>query len=395
MVRQQASTIVARLLAADGANRGHVRGASIKTLTLAPGVAAKKATHAVVCETLRHIPLLRLVLDAAAAAAVAENDDVLLRRINRSHRRRRVQDDEVHAGDGEDDEVDEDGGEEEEEEEDGEEEVDERETDGEEEDELGEDEDGAGGAVPRSMAYVLAYELLFGAGIDDASPEDTRSSVPEAERVMVGLKKPMALALKRTLRAHKVPDAESFLLAQPGGRALASVPSHSRHARVNTLKTTLEAAERSLARLKPTRDPHVPNLLVFPPGTDLHAHPMVRDGRLVLQGKASCLPAAALAPNRGWHVVDCCAAPGNKTTHLAAHVGATGRVYAFDAVGMASRVVRGGRSRCVNARDGGEDGFPTFFFFFFWFFLLARDSNAREQPAASFHRPIIRFNTRP
>ncbi|CAN0547689.1 unnamed protein product, partial [Ectocarpus sp. 8 AP-2014] len=28
----------------------------------------------------------------------------------------------------------------------------------------------------------------------------------------------------------------------------------------------------------------VPSLLVLPPGTDLHDHAMVKDGRLVLQG---------------------------------------------------------------------------------------------------------------
>jgi 16S rRNA C967 or C1407 C5-methylase (RsmB/RsmF family) len=38
----------------------------------------------------------------------------------------------------------------------------------------------------------------------------------------------------------------------------------------------------------------------------------------VLQSKASCIPAQALQPAAGWHVVDCCAAPGNKTTHVAA-----------------------------------------------------------------------------
>lgn len=36
------------------------------------------------------------------------------------------------------------------------------------------------------------------------------------------------------------------------------------------------------------------------------------------QGKSSCMPAHALQPGPCWHVVDCCAAPGNKTTHVAA-----------------------------------------------------------------------------
>lgn len=36
-----------------------------------------------------------------------------------------------------------------------------------------------------------------------------------------------------------------------------------------------------------------------------------------LQSKASCLPAHALNPEQGWTVLDACAAPGNKTTHLA------------------------------------------------------------------------------
>jgi putative methyltransferase len=42
------------------------------------------------------------------------------------------------------------------------------------------------------------------------------------------------------------------------------------------------------------------------------------------------MPAHALAPEPGWTVLDACAAPGNKTTHAAARVGARGRVLAFD-----------------------------------------------------------------
>lgn len=45
-----------------------------------------------------------------------------------------------------------------------------------------------------------------------------------------------------------------------------------------------------------------------------------------LQSKASCMPARALMPEPGWTVVDCCAAPGNKTTHLASLMkGGTGK----------------------------------------------------------------------
>ncbi len=42
------------------------------------------------------------------------------------------------------------------------------------------------------------------------------------------------------------------------------------------------------------------------------------------------MPAHALNPEPGWTVVDACAAPGNKTTHVAARMQGKGRVLAFD-----------------------------------------------------------------
>lgn len=64
-------------------------------------------------------------------------------------------------------------------------------------------------------------------------------------------------------------------------------------------------------------DSLLPDLLLLPPGTDMHDHPLVANGSLILQSKSSCMPAHALAPQPGWTVIDACAAPGNKTTHLA------------------------------------------------------------------------------
>ena len=40
-------------------------------------------------------------------------------------------------------------------------------------------------------------------------------------------------------------------------------------------------------------DALLPDVLLFPPGTDLHDHPLVKDSRLILQALPhhSCLPA--------------------------------------------------------------------------------------------------------
>jgi 16S rRNA C967 or C1407 C5-methylase (RsmB/RsmF family) len=51
---------------------------------------------------------------------------------------------------------------------------------------------------------------------------------------------------------------------------------------------------------------------------------------LVFQDKASCFPAHVCNPPRGAHIIDACAAPGNKTSHLSALIGNTGKIFAFD-----------------------------------------------------------------
>ena len=92
-----------------------------------------------------------------------------------------------------------------------------------------------------------------------------------------------------------------------------------RTARVNTLKSSVDAvvAHFAAAGISVQADPWLPTVIHVPPCVHLFDHELVANGHLVLQGWSSCLPAAALAPEGGWAVLDACAAPGNKTSQLA------------------------------------------------------------------------------
>ena len=70
-------------------------------------------------------------------------------------------------------------------------------------------------------------------------------------------------------------------------------------------------------------DAHIPDLVAVPPGIDFSNSTAYKNGEIILQDKASCFPAYLLIGDaddqQPWQgdVIDGCAAPGNKTTHLA------------------------------------------------------------------------------
>ena len=99
--------------------------------------------------------------------------------------------------------------------------------------------------------------------------------------------------------------------------------------RANTLVT--DPVQLAAALPVPTHPaPGVPEGLVAEGPFDAHGHPLFAGGAYQPQSRASMLVAPALDPQPGERVLDLCAAPGGKTTHLAARMGDDGTILAVE-----------------------------------------------------------------
>uniref|UniRef100_A0A8C3EYY8 28S rRNA (cytosine-C(5))-methyltransferase n=1 Tax=Corvus moneduloides TaxID=1196302 RepID=A0A8C3EYY8_CORMO len=193
--------------------------------------------------------------------------------------------------------------------------------------------------LPPQLAKVLVYDLLFGKGLKCGGRWKALARRHRAR---------LEAELARMKVRHQVSRNEDLLAPEQAVSPAASqVP---RYVRVNTLKTCVDdvidffkrqgytylgkAASveelKALSGKKFLLDLHLPELLVFPAQTDLHDNLLYTSGHIILQDKASCLPAFLLGPAAGSHVIDACAAPGNKTSHLAAILKNKGQIFAFD-----------------------------------------------------------------
>lgn len=79
-------------------------------------------------------------------------------------------------------------------------------------------------------------------------------------------------------------------------------------------------------------DLHVKDLFVFPASSKRYwaLSSLTKESKVILQDKASCLPSYLLSPPRGSCVLDMCAAPGMKTSHLAAIMKNRGTIWAVE-----------------------------------------------------------------
>jgi 16S rRNA (cytosine967-C5)-methyltransferase len=99
--------------------------------------------------------------------------------------------------------------------------------------------------------------------------------------------------------------------------------------RVNTLCADPARVARELVVATHT-DPGLPEALVLDGPFDLHGSSAWGSGEILAQSRAAMLVARALDPQPGERVLDLCAAPGGKSTHLAALVGDEGEIVAVE-----------------------------------------------------------------
>lgn len=104
--------------------------------------------------------------------------------------------------------------------------------------------------------------------------------------------------------------------------------------RANTLKTRRRNLAQSLISRGVNLDPvgtwSKVGLVVYDSSVPIGATPEYLAGHYILQGASSMLPVMALAPQENERILDMCAAPGGKTTYLAALMKNTGLIMAND-----------------------------------------------------------------
>jgi len=119
--------------------------------------------------------------------------------------------------------------------------------------------------------------------------------------------------------------------------------------RTNTLKTRRRDLAQCLINRGVNLDPvgkwSKVGLVVYNSQVPIGATPEYLAGHYILQGASSFLPVMALAPQEGEKILDMSAAPGGKTSHIAALMKNTGMLFANDASADRAKAIVGNLHR--------------------------------------------------
>lgn len=129
------------------------------------------------------------------------------------------------------------------------------------------------------------------------------------------------------------------LLAQYGEETLSRILAGYRARRpvtlrINTLKSDVPSVKAGLtdAGIGFETVPYSPEALILPDSreSDIQSLPLYEEGKIYLQSLSSMLPPLLLAPQPGETILDMAAAPGGKTTQMAALTGGAAQITACE-----------------------------------------------------------------
>ncbi|XP_046964951.1 25S rRNA (cytosine-C(5))-methyltransferase nop2 [Vanessa cardui] len=132
--------------------------------------------------------------------------------------------------------------------------------------------------------------------------------------------------------------------------------------RTNSLKTRRRDLAQALINRGVNLDPvgkwSKVGLVIYSSTVPIGATPEYLAGHYILQGASSFLPVMALAPQENERILDMCAAPGGKASHIAAIMKNTGSLFANDANKERTKAIVGNFHRLgvVNAVICNYDG---------------------------------------
>ncbi|XP_067946485.1 28S rRNA (cytosine-C(5))-methyltransferase-like [Watersipora subatra] len=158
------------------------------------------------------------------------------------------------------------------------------------------------------LALVVLHQHLFGKGLNGC--------YSKFKKTVESQKSAIHSATVRVKLIHKVKSLNEIVSSS------SNIPGYE--------YIDIDNADSQSSSSWVSVDPDISNLLTLPTSIDLHNHNILLNGSIILQDKASCLSSFVLNPPSGSHVIDACAAPGNKTSHLAAIMSNTGLITAFE-----------------------------------------------------------------
>lgn len=177
-------------------------------------------------------------------------------------------------------------------------------------------------AKNKGLMYVLLYELMLG-------PNKSIRGGGSLKRQLLARKERLETKLKEVQGNDTTTTQE---------RQFVTIP---RYVRTNTLFSNTMKVLQQMKGFQAYIDPHIPDVIVLPHNstTRERVQDLVTSHQVVLQDKSSCFSALCLV--HGFDndlglegdILDACAAPGNKTSHLASlldRAGLQNNIHAFD-----------------------------------------------------------------